>query len=66
MMMILIKGEKDDNDADLGEEGWHSEPVVDNGECGVGVDRHVEHYEPKDIKLDVFMIHLLPKKVVRI
>ena len=42
--------EEDDDDADLREEGWHSEPVVDNGECGVGVDRHVEHYEPAEIK----------------
>ena len=41
----------DDDDYNLREEGGHSEPVVDNGECGVGVDWHVEHYEPAEINL---------------
>ena len=47
--------EEDNDDDDLGEERGHSEPVVDDGECGMGVYRHVEHYEPAQIKLDVLL-----------
>ena len=34
-------------DVQLGEEGGHSEPTVDNGKRGIGVDRHIGQYVPK-------------------